>query len=431
MNTQVTTLSNGLRVASHRMDHLETVSLGVWVAAGARHESDAQHGLSHLLEHMAFKGTATRTAQRIAEEIEEVGGELNAATGLDMTSYFARVLKGDDGVALEILADILLNSAFHADELNKEREVILQEIAGAQDDPEDLAYDLLQKTAFPDQGIGRPILGTRDSVTALQAADLMQYLADRYRPGAMVISAAGAINHDRLVRHVEALFGGLTPSASGDAAAARYVGGAAAGGKPFEQSHLLIGFPAPSVTDQNFCAAQVFSGLFGGGMSSRLFQEVRENRGLCYSIYSTAWGLKDAGMLAVHAAMSAQMVEKVASVVAAELDALASTGPTSAELQRAKAQLKAGLMMALESSTIRAEQMARQLLIYNRILPPPELAGQVDEVSVSDVRHVAANLTLETASIAVVGSGRKSAAQAKRVADIFASGGDRLRAAAG
>jgi predicted Zn-dependent peptidase len=309
--------------------------------------------------------------------------------------------------------------------------VILQEIAGAQDDPEDLAYDLLHKTAFPDQGIGRPILGTRESVTALQAADLRSYLADRYHPSAMVISAAGAVNHDRLVRHVEALFGGLTPKASGDEAAARYAGGAAAGGKPFEQSHLVIGFPGPSVTDPDFCAAQVFSGLFGGGMSSRLFQEVRENRGLCYSIYSTAWGLKDAGMLAVHAAMGAQMVEKVASVVAAELDVLASTGPTGAELQRAKAQLKAGLMMALESSTVRAEQMARQLLIYNRILRPAELAGEVDDVSANDVREVAANLALETASVVVVGSGRKSAAQAKRVADIFASGGDRLRAAAG
>lgn len=428
MTTEITTLKNGLRVASHRMEHLETVSLGVWVNAGARHETPSQHGLSHLLEHMAFKGTASRSAQRIAEEIEEVGGELNAATGLDTTSYFARVLKGDDGVALEILADILLNSAFDYADLEKEREVILQEIAGVQDDPDDFAYDLLHATAFPDQAVGRPILGTKKSVSALQASDLRQYLADRYHPGAMVVSAAGGIRHEDLVRHVEALFGGLTPSNAGEEVAARYEGGAVSSKKQFEQSHLLIGLPAPSLTDSGYYAAQVFSGLFGGGMSSRLFQEIRENRGLCYAIYSSVWGLRDAGMLAVHAATSSDMVETVGRLIAVELDVLASAGPSRAELHRSKAQLKGGLMMALESSSVRAEQMARHLLMHGRVLPAEELVAEVDGVTAVDVKMLARDLASRTATVAVVGSGRKSPAQAKRVAGFFLSDEDRRRA---
>ncbi len=431
MSAKVTSLPNGLRVVSHAIDRVETASLGVWVAVGARHETEFQHGLSHLLEHMAFKGTTTRSAQRIAVEIEEVGGELNASTGLDMTAYFARVLKGDEGVALEILADILLNSTFSAEDLDKERDVILQEIAGAQDDPDDLAFELVQQTAFPGQAVGRPILGTRASVAALQASDLKSYLAERYHPGAMVVSAAGAINHDRLVRHVEALFGGLTPAAAGEEIGARYVGGAAASSKPFEQSQVVIGFPGPAVTDADFYAAQVFSGLFGGGMSSRLFQEIRENRGLCYAIYSTVWGLRDAGMLAVHAATGSGMVENLGRVVADELDAIASRGPTAGELQRSKAQLKAGLLMALESSSIRAEQMARQLLVFDRIIEPIELAEEVDRVSDADVARCAAQYASQPATAVVVGSGRKSPAQAKRLAELFSRGVDGRRAAAG
>lgn len=419
MSTNVTTLPNGLRVASHAMDHLETVSLGVWVASGARHESPEQHGLSHLLEHMAFKGTARRSAQRIAEEIEDIGGDLNAATGLDMTAYYARVLKGDDGIALNILADILLNSSFNTDELNKEREVIQQEIAAAQDSPDDLVFDLVQQAAFPGQAIGRPILGTQASVGALQATDLRAFLAERYTPEAMVVSAAGAIDHEKLVRHVEALFGGLTRGESGGETRARYTGGVAASAKPFEQSHVVIGFPAPSYLEVDFYAAQVFSGLFGGGMSSRLFQEIRENRGLCYAIYSTVWGLRDAGMLAVHAATGPDKVEQLSAIVAAELADIADKGPGAAELQRSSAQLKAGLLMALESSSVRAEQMARQLQSYGKLISPPELVACVNAVTKDAVRDVAARVASAKPTVGIVGSGKKSLKQAERTAEIM------------
>jgi predicted Zn-dependent peptidase len=429
MSTNVSTLSNGLRIVSHAMDHLETVSLGVWIASGARHETAQQHGLSHLLEHMAFKGTAKRTAQRIAEEIEDVGGELNAATGLDMTAYYARVLKGDDGVAMNILADILLNSSFSAAELDKERVVIQQEIAAAQDSPDDLVFDLLQQAAFPDQAIGRPILGTEASVGALQAADLTAFLRDRYTPEAMVISAAGAIDHEKLVRHAEALFGGLTRQESSGAQScaerpARYMGGTAASAKPFEQSHVVIGLPAPTYLEDDYYAAQVFSGLFGGGMSSRLFQEIRENRGLCYAIYSTVWGLRDAGMLAVHAATAPDKVEQLSAIVAAELADLADKGPGAAELQRSSAQLKAGLLMALESSSVRAEQMARHLLTHGELIPSQELVARVDAVTRTAVRDVASRIANAAPTVAVVGSGKKSNAQAQRTAAIMSRSAD-------
>lgn len=413
MTAQVTTLKNGIRIASHGMDHVETVSLGLWVGAGARHERGHEHGLSHLLEHMAFKGTATRSARRIAEEIEEVGGELNAATGLDSTAYFARVLKGDDKVALELIADILLNSAYDDAELEKERDVILQEIASTKDDPEDVAYELMQETAFPGQSLGRPILGTPASVRDATAGALRAFLERTYVPGNMVFSAAGAIDHECWVRHVEALFGGLTSASQGEEVPARYAGGLAASEKPFEQTHLLIGFPAPSTLDRDYLTAHVLSGLLGGGMSSRLFQEIREKRGLCYAIYSTVWALKDAGMLTLHAATGSKSLDALSTLAAAEFASIADKGPSDGELLRAKAQLKAGLLMAYESSSVRAEQMARHLLVHGRLIPPAELVEKVDAVTGDRVRSLASQLTRQPATVVVTGAGKKGKAAAK------------------
>ncbi len=420
MTTELTTLANGIRVATHRMPNLETVSLGVWVAVGSRHERDDQHGLSHFLEHMAFKGTTTRSARMIAEEIEGVGGDLNASTGLDTTAYYARVLAGDEGVALGLIADILLNSKFAAEDLDRERVVIQQEIASTDDSPDDIIFDLMQSAAFPEQAIGRPILGTKTSVGRFRAADLNAYLAEHYLPDAIVVSAAGAVHHQEIVRHAEALFGRLTRRSRGTESQARYRGGFAASAKAFEQSHVLIGLPAPSYSDPAFYTAQVFSGLFGGGMSSRLFQEIREDRGLCYSIYSTVWGVKDTGMLAVHAATGPEMVEELSAVVAQELAAIAESGPTDAELLRAKAQLKAGLLMALESCSVNAEQMARQLLAHGRLVTMTELIDEVESVDSNRIKAFADGLRNEVASVAVIGSGKKSSAQASRVAALFA-----------
>jgi predicted Zn-dependent peptidase len=410
MTTTVTRLANGLRIVSHTMPHLETVSLGVWVAAGARNETEREHGISHLLEHMAFKGTTTRSARQIAEEIEEVGGELNAATSLETTAYYARVLKSDEAIALELLADILQNASYAEADLEREREVILHEIAGIQDSPDEIAYDLVQEAAFPGQPVGRPIIGTPESVRRLSTEDLRTFLRCRYLAPHMVISAAGAIDHAKLVRLGEALFGGLNGGQVQTGEAARYIGGRRASAKPFEQSHLLVGFKAPSYREAEFYTAQVFSGLFGGGMSSRLFQEVRERRGLCYAIYSSAWGLADAGLFEIHAATGAELMEDLIEVIADEIADAAATGPCERELARAKAQLKAGLLVSLESSSARAEQIARQLLAFGRLLAPDELIQHVEDVTAEWVRVIAERLaTGSLPSIAVVGAGPRSA----------------------
>ena len=410
MTPEITTLPNGLRVVSHEMGHLETVSLGVWVAAGARHERASENGISHLLEHMAFKGTARRTARDIAEEIEQVGGELNAATSLETTAYYARVLKGDEAVALDILADILQRSAYAEAELEREREVILQEIAGIKDSPDELGYDLLQDAAFPDQPVGRPIIGTPESVASFTATDLRRFLAERYVAPRTVVSAAGAIKHDVLVRHVEALFGSLNGGGSGEADSATYVGGVRSSAKGFEQCHLMLGFKGPSYRDQDFLTAQVYSGLMGGGMSSRLFQEVREDRGLCYAIYSSAWGLSDGGMFTVHAATGTEMMADLVDVVAREIIRSASERPVLREVDRAKAQLKAGLLTSLESSSARAEQMARQLLVYGRLLPARELVERVDAVTPEAVCAFAQTMAKAMPpAVSVVGAGARSA----------------------
>jgi predicted Zn-dependent peptidase len=417
MTPEMSTLANGLRVVSHAMAHLETTSLGVWVAAGARHETERENGISHLLEHMAFKGTRQRTARQIAEEIEAVGGDLNAATSLETTAYFARVLKGDEGVALELLADILQDSTYAEDDLEREREVILQEIAGIRDSPDELAYDLLQEAAFPAQPVGRPVIGTPETVKAIGPGDLRDFLRRRYVASRIVLAAAGAVDHGRLVRHAEALFGGLSDGAWQDGPDARYVGGIRSSSKAFEQSHLLLAFEGPSYRAEDFYAAQVFSGLFGGGMSSRLFQEVRESRGLCYAIYSTAWGLADSGLFGIHAATGPELMDELIEVVAGEIEKAAAAAPDTREVARAKAQLKAGLLMSLESSSARAEQMARQLLNLGRLLTVEEMIQRVDDVAPEGIRALAERLRARSKpSVAVVGAGARSCGLARSAA---------------
>jgi predicted Zn-dependent peptidase len=408
MSANITVLANGLTCVTHAMRHAETTSLGLWIGTGSREEADEEHGISHFLEHLSFKGTASRSAREIAEEIEAVGGELNAATGLETTAYFARVLKGDEGVALALIADILMNSTFSADELEREREVVLQEIAGTRDSPDDLAYDLAHEAAWPGQALGRPVLGTPEKVRAFSAHDLRRFLKAHYRPGNMVLAAAGAINHEPFVRHAEALFSGLTEGTAGSNESARYRGGTRWDSKHFEQSHLILAFEGPSYRDSEFFTAQVFSGLLGGGMSSRLFQEVRERRGLCYAIYSSMLGLRDTGMFSVHAATGAAMMAELIDVVGLEIERIAAEGPSAAELARAKAQLKVGLMTSVESSSALAEQLARQLLIFGRLLSARELMVSVEGVTAERVGDLARRLSAKPPSIAVVGAGRKS-----------------------
>ena len=273
MTIDKTRLPNGLRVVSIRMPHLETVSMGIWVGVGARHETAREQGISHLLEHMAFKGTERRTARDIAEEIEAVGGELNAATSLETTAYYSRVLAGDIGLALDILADILQSPRYSEEELEREREVILQEIAATRDSPDEIAYELLQEVAFPDQAIGRPILGTVASVKASRPPTCAVSSRATTRANRMVLSAAGKIDHGELVRHAEALFGGMNGGEGGRFEPARYGGGTRTSAKPFEQSHLLLAFEGPSYARANTtrprCSRRCSAGACRRGCSRR------------------------------------------------------------------------------------------------------------------------------------------------------------------
>jgi predicted Zn-dependent peptidase len=396
-------LANGLTVVSHAMPEVETVSLGLWIGAGSRSEASAEHGVAHFLEHMAFKGTARRSARDIAEEIEAVGGELNAATGVDSTAYYARVMRKDVALALDILSDIILAPRFDRSELSRERDVILQEIAASMDSPEDIAFDLVQEAAFPGQPVGRPILGTADSVRSFRRTHLGAYLSAHYHAPNMVLAAAGAIDHATLVIEAERRLGALDEATPPQPPGASYGGGVKRSGKPFEQTHLVLAFEAPAYRHSNYFAAQICAGALGGGMSSRLFQEVREKRGLCYAIYAFSSGLTDSGLFAIHAAGGPDKADELFAVIRDELVKAAEAGFGDDEIARVKAQLKMGLLAGLESSSARAEQLARQILIHGRPLSTAELIEKVESVEAKDVQVLVERLIASPLSLATVG----------------------------
>jgi predicted Zn-dependent peptidase len=385
------------------MAEVETVSLGIWVGAGSRSEAASEHGVAHFLEHMAFKGTARRSAKDIAEEIEAVGGDLNAATGVDSTAYYARVLRTDLALALDILSDIIVSPRFDRAELGRERDVILQEIAAALDSPEDIAFDLVQEAAFPNQPVGRPILGTVESVSRFKRAHLGSYLAAHYHGPNMVLAAAGAVDHAALVAEAERRLGSFDTHATPQPESALYAGGARRSEKSFEQTHLVLAFQAPAYRHPDYFTAQICAGALGGGMSSRLFQEVRERRGLCYAIYSFSSGLSDSGMFAIHAAGAPERAHQLFAVIRDELVKAADEGFVEDEVARVKAQLKMGLLTGLESSSARAEQLARQILIHGRPLTTEELIEKVEQVQAADLQALVARMLSSPLSLATVG----------------------------
>lgn len=391
LEPRITALPNGLRVVSQIMPHLESAAIGVWVDTGARHEAAQLHGISHLLEHMAFKGTKRRSALAIAEEIEAVGGHVNAYTSRENTAYFIRVLKNDIPLAVDILADILQESVFDPNELDREQDVITQEIGQSLDTPDDLVFDRLQEACYPDQALGRSILGTEESVGALTPDILRGHMARHYRAHNMILSAAGAVDHDALVRLAAEKFGGLPPSLPRDLPRAHYHGGHVREDKDLEQAHLVLALEGVTYDDPDFFTSQVFSTVLGGGMSSRLFQEVREKRGLCYSIYAFANSYADTGQMGVYAGASGDRLNELAAVISGEIHSLGANAREE-EAARARAQLKAGLLMGLESPSARCEQMARHLLIHNRLLPGAELVEKIDSVDATALRRFGARL---------------------------------------
>ncbi len=402
MSVDVTRLANGLTVATDRIEGVESAALGVWIGSGARAETAATNGVAHLLEHMAFKGTARRTAAMIAGEIEDVGGHLNAYTSREVTAYYARVLKEDSPLALDLLADILNNSTFDPAELDRERDVILQEIGQANDTPEDVAHDAFQLAAYPDQPAGRPILGAPEIIRSIPRDAVVDYISARYKPGAMVVSAAGAVEHDKFVEMATRLFGDLPAGVAPAQDPAVYRGGESRIVKDSEQAHVFFGLPGPAFGADDYYAAHVFSALYGGGMSSRLFQEIREKRGLCYSIYSFLSTMMDSGMIGIYTGTDGAQAGQALELSIDELKAVASSVGQE-ETDRAKAQLRASLLMSRESTATRAEQLAQQLLIHGRPLPPEEVRASVDAVDRAAVRDIAAKALSGPATLTLVG----------------------------
>ncbi|MCC7275051.1 MAG: insulinase family protein [Alphaproteobacteria bacterium] len=402
MSVEVTTLPGGLRVATDRMEGVATASLGVYVDAGARHEPAAINGVAHFLEHMAFKGTERRSARAIAEEIEAVGGHLNAYTAREQTAYYAKVLQDDVPLALDILSDILLRSTFVGEELERERSVILQEIGQAEDTPDDIVFDHFQGTAFPGQAIGRPVLGTVETVKALPRWALVDYMRAHYHGPQMVVAAAGAVEHARLVDLAAAAFADLPSEPAVRTETARYVGGDFREQRDLEQIHLVVGFPGIPYSDPDYHAFQVLATLLGGGMSSRLFQEIREKRGLVYSIYAFSSSFQDGGIFGVYAGTGEREVKELLPVLCDEVLAIGGRLEPG-ELLRAKAQLRASLLMSRESTSSRAEQLAHTLLVHGRVIATAETLARVEAVDPAAVARVAARLHAGRPTVATMG----------------------------
>jgi predicted Zn-dependent peptidase len=405
MSVEVTRLPSGLTVVTENMPRLETAALGVWVAAGSRDERPDEHGISHLLEHMAFKGTSRRNARAIAETIEAVGGDLNAATSVETTAYYARMLKADVPLALDVLSDILSDPTFEESELTREKNVIVQEIGACEDTPDDLVFDLLQATAFPNQAVGRPILGTPDTVRSFTAKNLRAYLTRNYQAPDMIVGAAGAVDHTAIVDEVTRRFASFAGTEGAAAEKAHFHGGAKVQKRDLEQVHIALAMEGLPQKHDDLYSLSIFTNVLGGGMSSRLFQEVREQRGLCYTIYAFHSPYTDTGMFGLYAGTDAADAPDLMRVVIDEIAGAAET-INEAEVNRAKAQMKAGLLMALESCSSRAEQLARQTLAYGHPIPVAELVAKIEAVSVESARAAGRALIARSRpAIAVLGPG--------------------------
>ena len=403
---EVTRLANGITVASHHMPHLESIALGLWVGAGARSETPKEHGISHLLEHMAFKGTSRRSARDIAEEVEAVGGEMNAETSVDHTTYYLRLLKDDLALGLDVLGDIICDPLLDPEELSLEQHVILQEIGAAHDVPEDWVFELFQQAAFPGQAIGRTVLGTPESIRSHTSVDIKRFLHTQYAGPRIVIAAAGHVDHSEVARLAEHHLGRLPGHKPAAPEPGSYKGGEWTEMRPVKEAQVLLGFAAPRYSDRLFTATHLFSAILGGGMASRLFQELREDRGLCYSVYSFYWPFDDTGLLGVQAATSEDDIAELTPLVFEELHKMMD-GVTVAELQRAKAQLRAGLLMAVESPIARAGQMARHILVHGRPLTLEEIVANVEAVSSGDLAELATSMLDAPPTLAAIGPVRK------------------------
>jgi len=375
-------LANGLRIVSEHMPGVPSVTVGIWVENGSRFEPRRLGGISHFLEHLLFKGTERRSAAQIAEEIDAVGGVLNAFTGKEYTCYYARVLAEHTALATDLLADLFLHSRFDPAEIDRERSVVLQEISQSEDTPDDYIHDLFNLRYWPEHPLSFPVCGTSDTVQALTRADFIDFLAARYRPDRLIVAAAGEITHDVLEHWAHEAFGHLAGSAvSVDGAAPRPARGVFAVEKALEQVHLCLGVPGVAQAAEERYAAYLLNTALGGGMSSRLFQEIRERRGRAYSVYSFLSSFRDAGYLGIYVGTAGEWVEEVIGVITSELHAVACDGLRPDELARSKNQLKGNLLLGLETSDSRMSRVAKNEVYFKRDFPLAEVAASIDATS--------------------------------------------------
>ena len=399
---KLTTLVNGLRVASRAMPGYATAAVGLYADSGSRSEPAALSGIAHLFEHMVFKGAGGRSARAISEAIEDVGGELNACTERDGTSFTASVMAEHVPLALELIADLVLRPQLSPDELEREKDVVLQELGEARDTPNDIIFDELWSAAFDAQPIGRSILGDEGSIARIGCGDLEEWRTSQFRGGNLILVGAGMVEHEALVALAEQRFAALEPGQPADPEPARFTGGSRIGRTPSEQAHLTIGLAAPAARAPEYLAARLFSDLVGGGMSSRLFQELREERGLAYSVYSVLHPFADTGLFYAYAATAkrqsadaAQLIEEIIRTAAAEA--------TPRELDRARTQARAALLMSLETPWGQAAYVARQLSVHERLVEPSEVLDDLAAVTLDRVRAAGAAMIAGPRARATIG----------------------------
>jgi predicted Zn-dependent peptidase len=408
-----TVLPGGLRVVTEALPTVRSVTFGIWVGVGSRDESVRQAGCSHYLEHLLFKGTRRRSALEISAAVDQVGGEMNAFTAKEYTCFYARVLDSDLPVAVDVVSDVV-NSALLLDaDVENERSVILEEIAMSDDDPADLVHDAFAQAVFGDTPLGRPVLGTVDSIEALARRTIDGYYRRHYRPENMVVAAAGNLDHATVVRLVRKAFrtAGLldgepvapVPPRTGGVRSRARRRGVVVQSRPTEQANFVLGVPGLSRLDDRRFALGVLNGVLGGGMSSRLFQEVREKRGLAYSVYSYNTQYADTGLFGVYAGCTPDRVDQVLELCGAELEKVVRAGITEEELRRGQGQLRGALVLGLEDTGSRMSRIGKAELVYGELLGVSELLARIDAVTLDDVRDVAADLLAAPPTLAVIG----------------------------
>ena len=403
MSIKITQLDSGLRVITDTVPEMETVALGVWADVGTRHEDLKHNGVAHMVEHMMFNGTPTRNSREIAEAVEDVGGQINAYTSREITAYYIHLLKNDMPMAMDILSDILQRPTFPDNELEKERGVILQEIGMTNDTPDDVVFDHYQETAYPAQALGAPILGRENIIENMKKETLYDYVHRFYTPEKLVVSAAGNIDHDSFVHTARTMFCDLPKDTHQAYAPAKYKGGDMRTEKELEQSHVVLGFQGVKREDPDYYSAVILGTVLGGGMSSRLFQEVREKHGLVYSIYASHSAYHDDGQFEIYAGTGPENLDKLIPVTCAEIVKIMQSPISEAELNRSKAQIKAGILMSRESMLSRANRQAKYLINFDGAPDVARLIAQVDAVTVYTVQKIAQKIFTGMPTLAALG----------------------------